>query len=83
MGSLVEVIARALVSRPDEVKVTEETDGKEILVKLQVADEDIGKIIGKSGRIAKQSFPKTRSRQRSRKRSSTPRKTRPRRKALK
>jgi hypothetical protein len=53
MGSLVEVIARALVSRPDEVKVTEETDGKNILVKLQVADEDIGKIIGKSGRIAK------------------------------
>lgn len=53
MGSLVEVIARALVSRPDEVQVTEEIDGKNILVKLQVADEDIGKIIGKSGRIAK------------------------------
>ncbi|MBE6040945.1 MAG: KH domain-containing protein [Clostridiales bacterium] len=53
MGSLVEVIARALVSRPDEVKVIEETDGKNVLVKLQVADEDIGKIIGKSGRIAK------------------------------
>ena len=53
MGSLVEVIARALVSRPDEVKVTEEVDGKDVLVKLQVADEDIGKIIGKSGRIAK------------------------------
>ena len=53
MGSLVEVIARALVSRPDEVKVTEEVDGKNVLVKLQVADEDIGKIIGKSGRIAK------------------------------
>ena len=53
MGSLVEVIARALVSRPDEVQVTEEVNGKDILVKLQVADEDIGKIIGKSGRIAK------------------------------
>ncbi len=53
MGSLVEVIARALVSKPDEVKVIEEKDGKNILVKLQVADEDIGKIIGKSGRIAK------------------------------
>lgn len=53
MGSLVEVIARALVSRPDEVKVTEEKDGKNILVRLQVADDDIGKIIGKSGRIAK------------------------------
>ncbi len=53
MGSLVEVIARALVSKPDEVNVTEERDGNNIVVKLQVADEDIGKIIGKSGRIAK------------------------------
>lgn len=53
MGSLVEVIARALVSKPDEVNVTEENDGNNIVVKLQVADEDIGKIIGKSGRIAK------------------------------
>ena len=53
MGSLVEVIAKALVSRPDEVVVTEETVGKETIVRLRVADEDIGKIIGKSGRIAK------------------------------
>lgn len=53
MASLVEVIARALVSKPDEVNVTEEIDGKNIVVRLRVADEDIGKIIGKSGRIAK------------------------------
>lgn len=53
MGSLVEVIAKALVTRPDDVQVTEEVDGKNIVVKLKVADEDIGKIIGKSGRIAK------------------------------
>ena len=53
MGSLVEVIAKALVTRPDEVQVTEENDGKNIIVRLRVADEDIGKIIGKSGRIAK------------------------------
>ncbi len=53
MASLVEIIARALVSRPDEVKVTEEVNGKNVVVKLQVAKEDIGKIIGKSGRIAK------------------------------
>ena len=53
MGSLVEVIAKALVTRPDEVQVTEETDGRNIVVKLKVADEDIRKIIGKSGRIAK------------------------------
>lgn len=53
MGSLVEVIAKALVTKPDEVNVTEEMDGDTIVVKLRVADEDIGKIIGKSGRIAK------------------------------
>ena len=53
MGELVEVIAKALVSKPEEVQVTEENDGGTIVVKLRVADEDIGKIIGKSGRIAK------------------------------
>lgn len=53
MGSLVEVIAKALVTKPDEVSVTEEMDGDTIVVKLRVADDDIGKIIGKSGRIAK------------------------------
>ena len=53
MGSLVEVIARALVTRPDEVQVSEEVDGRNIVVRLKVADEDIGKIIGKSGRVAK------------------------------
>jgi len=50
---LVEVIAKALVTKPDEVNVTEEMDGDTIVVKLRVADEDIGKIIDKSGRIAK------------------------------
>jgi len=53
MTSLVEIIARALVSKPDEVNVTEEVDGKNVVIKLRVADDDIGKIIGKSGRIAK------------------------------
>ena len=53
MTSLVEVIARALVSKPDEVNVTEEVNGKDVVIKLRVADDDIGKIIGKSGRIAK------------------------------
>ena len=48
MGSLVEVIAKALVTKPDEVLVTEETDGRDIIVKLKVADEDIGKIIAKA-----------------------------------
>ncbi|MCF0141466.1 MAG: KH domain-containing protein [Mogibacterium sp.] len=53
MASLVEAIARALVSKPDEVRVIEEVDGKDIVIKLSVADDDIGKIIGKSGRVAK------------------------------
>ena len=53
MTNLVEIIARALVSKPDEVNVTEEVDGRNVVIKLRVADDDIGKIIGKSGRIAK------------------------------
>ncbi len=53
MGNLVEIIARALVSKPDEVKVVERKDGNTTVVRLQVADDDIGKIIGRSGRIAK------------------------------
>ena len=53
MRNLVEIIAQALVTQPDEVNVTEEMDGDTIIVKLRVADDDIGKIIGKSGRIAK------------------------------
>ena len=53
MASLVEAIARALVSKPAEVRVIEEVDGKDIVIKLSVADDDIGKIIGKSGRVAK------------------------------
>ena len=53
MRNLVEIIAKALVTKPDEVNVTEEMDGDTIIVKLRVADDDIGKIIGKSGRIAK------------------------------
>lgn len=53
MASLVEAIARALVSKPDEVVVTQEGDGKNIVIKLSVSKDDIGKVIGKSGRIAK------------------------------
>ena len=53
MASLVEAIARALVSKPEEVKVTEVSDGKNIVIKLSVDKDDIGKIIGKSGRIAR------------------------------
>ena len=53
MKELVEVVAKALVDNPDEVVVTEKTEGKTIVVELHVAASDMGKIIGKQGRIAK------------------------------
>lgn len=53
MKELVEVIAKALVDKPEEVVVTEEEIGKGIVVKLHVAETDMGKVIGKQGRIAK------------------------------
>ena len=53
MKDLVEVIAKALVENPDEVVVTEKEEGKNIIVELHVAASDMGKVIGKQGRIAK------------------------------
>ena len=53
MRELVEVIAKNLVDNPDEVVVTEETNGKNITIQLHVAQSDMGKVIGKQGRIAK------------------------------
>ena len=53
MKELVEVIAKALVDNPDEVVVTEKGSGKNITVELHVAADDMGKVIGKLGRIAK------------------------------
>lgn len=53
MKELVETIARALVDNPEEVVVTEETNGKTVVVSLHVAQTDMGKVIGKQGRIAK------------------------------
>lgn len=53
MKDLVEVIAKALVDHPEEVVVTEKEDGKNVTVELHVASEDMGKVIGKQGRIAK------------------------------
>ena len=53
MKKLVEVIAKALVDNPDEVVVTEKLEGDEILLELHVAAADMGKVIGKQGRIAK------------------------------
>lgn len=53
MKELIEVIARALVDRPDEVVVTESESDKAIVLELHVAQSDMGKVIGKQGRIAK------------------------------
>ena len=53
MRELVEVIAKALVDNPDEVVVTEKEDGRNVIIELHVAPDDMGKVIGKQGRIAK------------------------------
>ncbi len=53
MKELVEFIAKSLVNAPDDVVVTEEISEEDgVVLKLQVADEDKGRIIGKQGRIA-------------------------------
>ncbi len=53
MGELVKVIVLSLVDHPDQVVVTETDTGTAIVVELKVAPEDMGKVIGKQGRIAK------------------------------
>lgn len=53
MKELVEVIAKALVDYPDEVQVTETENDKAVVLELKVAQSDMGKVIGKQGRIAK------------------------------
>ena len=53
MKELVEVIAKALVDNPDEIVVTEKEEGRHVTVELRVASSDMGKVIGKQGRIAK------------------------------
>jgi predicted RNA-binding protein YlqC (UPF0109 family) len=50
---LVEFLAKALVDNPDQVSVAEGGDGNEVVLKLSVAESDVGKVIGKQGRIAK------------------------------
>ena len=52
MKDLVEYIAKSIVNEPDEVQIEEETDENGITLKLQVADDDKGRIIGKQGQIA-------------------------------
>jgi len=50
---LVEVIARALVDDPDQVVVNQVENGDEITIELKVAPGDMGRVIGRQGRIAK------------------------------
>lgn len=53
MKELVEVIAKSLVDYPEQVVVDEKVDGNHVLIELRVASADMGKVIGKQGRIAK------------------------------
>lgn len=53
MKELVEVIAKALVNYPEMVKVKETESDRSIILELTVAPEDMGKVIGKNGRIAR------------------------------
>lgn len=53
MKELVEVIAKSLVENPEEVVVTQTESEEAILVELKVAPADMGKVIGRQGRIAK------------------------------
>ena len=53
MRELVEFIAKSLVEDPDQVAVNEKDNGDEIIIELRVAPSDMGKVIGRQGRIAK------------------------------
>ncbi len=53
MRELLEVMAKALVDDPEQVVVTEEKKNDMIVLNLKVSESDMGKVIGKSGRIAK------------------------------
>jgi predicted RNA-binding protein YlqC (UPF0109 family) len=49
---LIEYIAKHIVTMPDAVEVTEETVSESLILKLKVADEDRGRVIGKQGKVA-------------------------------
>ncbi|MBD5560874.1 MAG: KH domain-containing protein [Clostridia bacterium] len=53
MRELVEYIARHLVDDPDQVRVTEKDEDDVLLLEVTVAPDDMGRIIGRQGRIAK------------------------------
>ena len=54
MKELLLYIARSLVEHPEQVTVTEVQNGDELTLELRVAPEDMGKVIGRQGRIAKE-----------------------------
>ena len=51
--ALIEHVAKALVNAPDAVFVEEVDEGEELVVELEVAEDDMGRVIGKSGKIAR------------------------------
>lgn len=53
MKELVEILAKALVDHPEQVEVNEVIGEQSIILELKVAQDDMGKVIGKQGRIAK------------------------------
>jgi predicted RNA-binding protein YlqC (UPF0109 family) len=53
MQELIELLAKSLVELPDQVTVTEEETGGEVIVTLKVAPQDMGRVIGKQGKIAR------------------------------
>jgi predicted RNA-binding protein YlqC (UPF0109 family) len=52
MKALVEFIAKSLVENPDQVEVRESQNGNRVRLELNVAKEDMGRVIGKNGRVA-------------------------------
>lgn len=53
MAELLEYLARQLVDKPDEVRVEQVDEGDMLVLRLYVAEEDLGKVIGRQGRIAR------------------------------
>lgn len=53
MKELLETLAQALVDKPEEVNVSVVEGEKSVILQLHVAADDVGKVIGKQGRIAK------------------------------
>ena len=52
MKELIEFMAKSIVDNPDEVEVTEEDGGDHIIFHLKVSEDDMGRVIGKRGRVA-------------------------------